>query len=129
MAQRTICWKTTEIFSILLFLLKQCLFLYTFALFYYLYFTAVLIVFVAFFIYKKVRTPETTRLWRFIEMAIDSYRYFLLNDLIYWYRFEYWLYTIFHFYFQKNLALWKKIMLSTNFVAVQLLELFKLIKH
>lgn len=45
--------------------------------------SAVLFVFVEFFIYKKARTPGTARVWRFIEMAIDPYRYFLLNDLTY----------------------------------------------
>lgn len=48
-----------------------------------LLFSAVLILFFEFLIYKKVRTPGTARLWRFIEMAIDPYRYFLLNDFIY----------------------------------------------
>lgn len=32
-------------------------------------------------VHGKVRTPNSKPIWRYIEMAIDPYRYFLLKDL------------------------------------------------
>lgn len=34
-------------------------------------------------IYSKVRNENSARIWRYIEMAIDPHRYFLLRDLSY----------------------------------------------
>lgn len=34
-------------------------------------------------VYKKVRTSAASRVWRYIEITIDPYRYFLLNDWSY----------------------------------------------
>lgn len=36
------------------------------------------------FIYKQVRRGNSACVWIFIEMAIDPYRYFFLNDLYYY---------------------------------------------
>lgn len=35
------------------------------------------------FIYKKVRTENSTQIWRYLEMGIDPHRYFFLRDLSY----------------------------------------------
>lgn len=42
---------------------------------------AFIIVLVERFVYGKVKTPNSKPWWRYIEMAIDPYRYFLLDDL------------------------------------------------
>lgn len=34
-------------------------------------------------VYKKARTCSATRFWRYLEMVIDPYRYFFLQDLSY----------------------------------------------
>lgn len=44
---------------------------------------SILMLIAEFIIYKRVRTHGAARIWRFIEMMIDPYRHFLLNDLTY----------------------------------------------
>lgn len=42
--------------------------------------TAFLVFFFEKYIHKKKRQSNSTRYWKFIEMSIDPYRYFMLED-------------------------------------------------
>lgn len=45
--------------------------------------STLLVLLIELFVYKKARAQNANRFWRYIEMMIDPYRYFLLNDLTY----------------------------------------------